>query len=280
MKSYHWALSALITFSVFLVTAHKTISSDAIPFKPLHHDRVVISAPLQVLLYGGDRFLAADVETMRLASTASVSNDIDAVNYLVRAHLLVAQLNPCHEDNYYLGNALLTWGGAVDEGNELLRRATDCRTWDEFPPFFYGFNQYHFHRNIPEAKRALELAAQRSPENYAALMKSAIMLVAGEIDDDQQAAKYLKQQLDQSKDPKLRLLLEKRLVRMEGLIILRSAQKQFEKQFQRDLRSPAELIESGLLSNFPIDPLGLGYVFRDGAFMFKQIRISGIEDKR
>jgi hypothetical protein len=39
---------------------------------------------------------------------------------------VVVQLNPCHEDNYYQGNALLTWGGAVAEGNELLKRATDC----------------------------------------------------------------------------------------------------------------------------------------------------------
>src|SRR5690606_39517058 len=109
----------------------------------LYVDRVVIPAPLLGALHGGDRFLAADLETFRLSATGMDDRGVDT-GYLVRAQREVARLNACHEDNYYLANGLLTWGGAVDEGNEVLRAAVECRFWDEFPPFFYGINLSFF----------------------------------------------------------------------------------------------------------------------------------------
>ena len=69
--------------------------------------RVVISAPILIALHGGDRFLAANLETIRLASTGVDGGFVDA-GYLVRAQRVVSELNPCHEDNYYLANGLLS----------------------------------------------------------------------------------------------------------------------------------------------------------------------------
>jgi hypothetical protein len=280
MRSYTWLLTALLGAAIFLITGHLNSSINHASAQPEVKDRVVISAPVQLLMYAGDSFLAADLELFRLASTAAVSGDSDSTGYLIRAHLLVSQLNPCHEDNYYIGNTLLSWGGAESEGSDLLRRATECRSWDYIPPFLYGMNQHYFHRNNQEAQRALELAASRSPENYATLRKTAIMIAVGEFQDDRMARDYLQRQYEQAADAKLRDMLEKRVGRLDGLIILRTAQKKFEQQFGRPLASPQELLAKGIIQRFPPDPLGIGYEYRNGTFLLRQLRIAGTEKRR
>ena len=190
---------------------------------------------------------------------------------------VVAQLNPCHEDNYYQGNALLTWGGAVAEGNDLLKRATECRSWDEVPPFFYGFNQYFFLHDIEGARAALETAATRATDNAAGFRKFAIMLAAGELNDDSAALDFLQRERAATADPKLQGMLDKRVTRLEGLITLRAAQQRYEIRFGHALTDPAALIESGELDAFPNDPLRIGYEFADGRFRLKELKIAGLE---
>ena len=180
-----------------------------------------------LVLFGGDRFLAASLETMRLAATGAGWGLADT-GYLVRAQQEVAELNPCHEDNYYLANGLLTWGGADREGTEVLRRAMQCRFWDELPAFFYGFNQAFFNKDIAEASRALEMAAQRSAGNAAGFRKLAIMLQAESFADEKLALDYLAQQRAATSDPKLHGMLDKRVVRLQGLVALREAQRRAE----------------------------------------------------
>lgn len=234
---------------------------------------------MQTLLAGGDRFLAANLEAFRSVATTSDAPGATESNasFGIRARRVVAQLNPCHEDNYYFGNALLTWGGSAVEGTDLLKRAMDCRTWDELPAFFYGFNQYYFLHNIPEARRALEIAAQRATDNAAAFRKLAIMLAAGEYKDDEAALTYLQNERDRAKDPKLRQMLDKRVGRLSGLIQLRQAQKAYETRYGKPLADPAALLESGLLQAYPNDPVGIGYEFADGHFRLKEVKIAGLE---
>lgn len=242
-------------------------------------DRVVLSAPVQVLLSGGDRFLAANFESIRAVATASDAPEAAEANasFAIRARRVVAQLNPCHEDNYYQGNALLTWGGAVAEGNDLLRRATDCRFWDEVPPFFYGFNQYFFLHDVDGARTALETAAERATDNAAAFRKFAIMLAAGELKDDNAALEFLQHERAQTNDPKLQGMLDKRIARLQGLMALRAAQKRYEARFGWALADPQALIDSGELAAFPDDPLRIGYEFAEGRFRLKELRIAGLE---
>jgi hypothetical protein len=242
-------------------------------------DRVVIAAPVQLLLAGGDQFLAANFEAIRLAATsdASMAGGSDDAAFRIRAHRVVAQLNPCHEDNYYVGNALLSWGGAPEEGSDLLRRATGCRTWDEFPPFFLGFNEQFFNRNAAGAQHAFEIAAQRSVANAPIFRRMAIMVAAGELDDERMAVNYLKSQRDGADDPRLRDMLDKRVVRLEGLLSLREAQRRYEERFGKPLTDPVVLISSGLLSAFPTDPLRLGYTFANGRFELRKLEIDGME---
>jgi hypothetical protein len=271
------SLLALLGFTAFAGIAFWRAQQPLPVERPQVQDRVVIAAPILLALYGGDRFLAADLETMRLAATGMDDGQSDT-NYLVRAQQVVAQLNACHEDNYYLANGLLAWGGAVNEGNQVLRAAVQCRTWDFVPAFFYGINLAFFQRDTVEARRILELGAQRSPENAANLRKLAVMLQAETFADEQLALDYLIQQRDAASDPKLRGMLDKRVIRLQGLVALREAQRRFEAK-NGALTSLDQLVESGLLPALPNDPLRLGYELREGRIILKKMKIAGMEDQ-
>lgn len=262
------ALSALGLFFLFTYHLHQTP-----PAKRYNtFESVVIPAPIQTVIYGGDRFLGANIESARAASANNVF-DARESTYRIRARKLVAQLNPCHEDNYWIGNAALSWGGAVDDGLELLHSAMQCRYWDEWPAFFYGFNQYFFKKDIDAASNAIEIAAQRSKESAASFRKFSIMLMAGEIDDTRSALAMIERERDQANDPKLREMLDDRVKRLSGLIQLQDAQTAYETKFRQPLEDPKQLISSGMLDAFPVDPLGLGYEFKDQMFHLSELTI-------
>ena len=254
MRARTSLLLGLAAFALFAAIAAWRAQQPVRLTPPLVADRVVISAPLLVALHGGDRFLAANLETMRLSATGMDDRGVDT-GYLVRAQREVARLNACHEDNYYLANGLLTWGGAVEQGNEVLRAAVECRSWDEFPPFFYGINLSFFQRDNEEAARVLEIGAQRSTDNAAAMQKLAVMLRAEQFADERLALNYLVQQRDSSGDPKLKDMLDKRVIRLQGLV------------------------DRSLLDELPTDPLRLGYELRDGSIELKKLKIAGLEEQ-
>lgn len=266
------ALTALLSF--WLLSQWR--SPAAMRAVELPEGQVVIAAPVQLLIYAGDRFLAANIEAMRSAALGPAGEESQAA-YRIRAHRAVAQLNPCHEDNYYLGNAMLSWGGSEDEGNAILERATECRFWDEVPPFYLGFNRYFFYRDLDGAQRALEIAAARSEQNRAAIKRMEIMIAAQEFDDEQMAMNYLRLQREEANDPRLEEMLDDRITRLEGLYTLREAQNRFEQEQGRPLRHPNELLETGLLESFPEDPMRLGYIFVDGVFRLQTRTIQGME---
>lgn len=273
---YRPLLLAVLGFVLFSA-ASQWRSHIPAPETPVIEGRVVIAAPVLLVLFGGDRFLAANLETMRLAATGVDWGQADT-GYLIRAQQEVADLNPCHEDNYYLANGLLSWGGADREGTDVLRRAMDCRFWDELPAFFYGFNQAFFNKDIPEASRALELAAQRATGNAAGFRKLAVMLQAETFADEQLALNYLTQQRDTSSDSKLRAMLDKRVVRLQGLVTLRDAQRRFEAKSGALVRLE-QLVEADFIPALPDDPLRLGYELRAGKIILKKMKIAGMEDQ-
>lgn len=270
-------LLALLGLAVFSVSSQWRANAPA-PAAPVIEGRVVIAAPVLLVLFGGDRFLAANLETMRLAATGVDWGQADT-GYLIRAQQVVAELNPCHEDNYYLANGLLTWGGADREGGEVLRRASACRFWDEYPPFFYGFNKFFFERDVEAAAAYLEEAASRATVNAAGFRKFAIMLKAEQIQDERLALEFLLGEHDRASDPKLKGMLVKRVQRLQGLVTLREAQRRFEEQAGQPLAAPEQLLERGLLAAFPEDPLKLGYEFIDGRFVLKKLKVAGEEDR-
>lgn len=276
--SRYWPLLlALLGLGLFCAASQWRARTPVL-LEPVVEGRVVIAAPVLLVLFGGDRFLAANLETMRLAATGVDFGQVDT-GYLIRAQQEVARLNPCHEDNYYLANGLLTWGGADREGSEILRRASVCRFWDEFPPFFYGFNKSFFERDIEAAASHLEEAASRATSNAAVFRKFAIMLKAEQIQDEQLAVEFLQAEHDQASDPKLKAMLARRVKRLQGLVVLRDAQRRYQALTGKPLTDPGQLIEYGLLAAFPEDPLNLGYEFIDGRIVLKKLKVAGAEDR-
>ena len=240
-------------------------------------DRVVISAPVLLFLAGGDRYLIANIETIRVAATGIESGLVNAY-YLLRAQKVISDLNPCQEHNYYIANALLSWGGASREGGEILQRASDCRFWDELPPFFYGFNRFFFERDVPGALRWLDEAAERASTNSAGYRKLAIMLQVDAFNDERLALNFLRRERAAVRDPKLGQMLDKRIERLQGLIQLREAQQNYEAKFGEPLRYPSQLLDGGVLPALPRDPLGIGYEFSGGRFSLKRLKIAGVEE--
>jgi hypothetical protein len=271
-------VQALLCFALFISVVLWRAGEPPTATPPPPHDRVVIAAPVLTLLYGGDRFLAADLEALRLAATG-IGNGWADTNYLIRAHKVVAELNPCHEDNLYLANGLLTWGGAVDEGGAILQRATECRHWDHVPPFLYGFNQYFFNRDIETAQQLLELAASRSERDAAALRKLAVMIEVEQIEDEKIALDLLRRERDQARSAQLTAMLDKRVRRLEGLALLREAQRTYEQRTGKPLQEPGELLAAGILDEFPQDPMNWGYEFKDGRFVLRKIKVAGVEER-
>lgn len=252
--------------------------------RPAVADRVVFSAPVQIVLAAGDPYLAANFETIRVMATADDDprNAAASASYRIRAHRVVAQLNPCNEDNYYVANAMLSWGGAPGEGLDVLRRAVACRRWDEFPAFFYGFNLWFFNRDAGAARAALEMAAERArdPHNAASMRNVGIMIEAGEFADGRAALTFLEHEREQVADERLREMLTKRIGRLQGLLTLREAQARYEALTGKALVQPQALLQEGILDAFPQDPLRLGYEFVDGHFRLREIRIPGMERMR
>lgn len=244
------------------------------PLEQVEISKIVLSPSIALVLYGGDRYLAANYESIRLSVGGLGEAGIDT-DYLVRAQGVVSQLNPCHEDNYYLANGLLAWGGGQDKAAAIIRRAIDCRSWDGIPPFFYGINKAFFDQDIDEAERFLNISAMRWPENAAALNKLAIMLRVEKFADEKLALNYLVKQRDSVTDQKLRSMLDKRVVRLTGLVDVRSAQRRYEARYG-PLQALDQLLLTGELKSLPSDPLGLGYELRNGRIELQKLKIAGL----
>jgi tetratricopeptide (TPR) repeat protein len=270
-------LLAVLAYLLFAVATNYIRSQ---PVQTVEMDgSVVLPPPLQTILYFGDPFLAANIESSRILATGG---DLKGVlgDYYNRLHPTIAQLNPCHEDNYYIANAFLAWAGGVEPAIQILSKATQCRFWDEVPPFFLGYNLYFFKQDYAGAKAELDKAADRSTDNRIGFRKMGIMFGSGAYPDTKAARNYLALQREQASDPKLRAMLDQRIARLEGLILLRDAQSTFQQRFGKTLENPMDLITSGMLKQFPSDPMRLGYEFTEGRFSLKELKIRGMEKVR
>jgi len=224
-------------------------------------DTLVAMPPVLLLgLYGGDRHLAANLESARLMVADAENAPAAGLRYYQQAHAAISSLNPCHEDNYYVANSILAWGGAQTEAFRILQRATDCRFWDDWPAFFYGYNQLYFNQDAATAARYMQLAADRHGENRLMFQRLAITLQARGL-GTKQAIAFLQAQQQSSRDARLRRSLGYRIERLQGLLQLEDAGASYQQRFGHPLRQAQDLLKTGILPAFPQDPLGLGYTF-------------------
>lgn len=221
--------------------------------------RVRLPLPVQIAYSGGDAFLAANINVFRgLMVDAKVS---EPETYRIQAQLQAdaARLNPWHEDNYYVGAAILPWNGQVDAAQYVLKQASLARVWDMWPPFFYAFNAMYFEHDMNQAGEWAEVAAQRHPTNAAALRDMAAKWYE-RGDDPVFALGILRAMHEQSRDDNFRLLLEARMQRLEGLRALRRAQQAYQSEQGKPPASLGDMVGYAGLAQLPQDPLMLGYM--------------------
>lgn len=220
--------------------------------------RVRLPIPVQLAYAGGDRFLAANLNVFRsLMVDARIT---ESETYRVQGQLQAdaSFFNPRHEDNYYVGAAILPWNGQVETAQLVLLRAAESRGWDMWPAFYYAFNAMYFEHDMQRAGHWAEVAAERNPANAATLRDIAAKWYE-RGDDPRLALGILKAMYEQSRDENFRLLLQARIMRLEGLQALRAAAAAYVAEHAAPAPSLEALQGYGGLQAVPQDPLQLGY---------------------
>lgn len=220
---------------------------------------VAVSPVMQLILAGGDPYLAANMGTFR-ALIISVEQ-LDAAGFAVLSKVQqdVSLLNAANEDNYYLAQAVLPWVGDVVAANNIVSRAAEARKRDFLPLFFLGFNQMYFERDFISAARSIEMSAGRVDGQLRENLLNLSAKFYERADDPQLALNFVKSIQSSARDPALKAFLQARVVRLEGLMALQSAAKRYQSRTGKVPESLGVLVRAGDVRALPIDPLGFGY---------------------
>lgn len=230
--------------------------------RPTSAPELLISLPrfAQVLLAGGDRYLAANLAGFRVlvADTGRMS----AADYAVQAKLQrdIAWFNPLHEDNYYIAAAILPWNGQVDAAQYVLRKASDARTFDWYPLFHYGFLFYHFHKDpAAGAKWLLEAVPRaRNQQDEWALQNLAAMWIEKGY-RTANAAGMVEGMAANSPKGAFRNYLQVRAQRLRDLAALQDAVTLYRERYGKGVEKLDDLVRGGVIAALPEDPLGVGF---------------------
>lgn len=227
--------------------------------------QVALPRIAQVVMAGGDRFLAANVASFRalVASTETMTTENYRIQGIVQQD--VAWFNPAHEDNYYVAAAILPWNGQLDAAQEVLRRAAAARPFDAMPAFYRAFNVLHFNKDPVVASRWLLAAAEQTldTDQRVQLQNLAAHWVA-KGEDLNFAVRFHREMARTSANKAFAAHLEKRAIRLENLIELQRAVERYRERFG-DLPSDiALLVKRGVLQQLPVDPIGGQYILDGG----------------
>lgn len=221
---------------------------------------VTLPVFVQVVLAGGDRYLAASWAAVRALVTETVRMKPDDYQILARVQQDASWLNPAHEDNYYTAAAILPWEGQVQATQTILRRATAARPFDVQPPFYYGFYMVHFLDDPLGAAEWLRRAALHLPDpNERLMLQDVAARWLGRSQDLDMAARIVDAMAAQTKRKDFADYLHKRSQRLRDLAMLRRAADEYRQRVGRPPNSLADLQSQGIVKRLPVDPLGIGY---------------------
>ncbi len=224
---------------------------------------IQVALPLfgQVVLSGGDRYLAANLGAIRALVTETAKMQSDQYKILAKVQLAVSWLNPAHEDNYYVAAAILPWYGQVDAAQTILRRASLARADDYQPAFFYAFNLMHFKHDAKGASEWLRRSAsQLRDEDERITMENFAASWLDRADDLGLAIAVVDAMAKQAKRKDFRTYLEQRVGRLRDLRRLRNLADAYHERTGQRPGSIEDLVRSGFLDAIPVDPFGIGYV--------------------
>jgi hypothetical protein len=173
-------------------------------------------------------------------------------------------LDPYFYDPYYFATAILPWEGhLVQETNRLLEKGTRYRDWDWVPPFFMGFNQFYFLQENAAASESL-MKAWRRP-GAPSMLASLAARLAEKGKQTENAIVFLEELLKRTEDKRLRKQYETRVDFLKGALYLENAVARYRKRFGKMPSRLEALVDQGIISGIPRDPLGgLYYISSDG----------------
>lgn len=215
----------------------------------------------QVLMAGGDRYLAANLAGFRVL--VADTGRMGSKDYAVQAKLQrdVAWFNPAHEDNYYIAAAILPWNGQVDAAQYVLRKASDARTFDWYPLFHCGFLFYHFHKDPATGAEWLLKGVPRvtnQQDEWALQQTAAAWIEKGY--QTASAAGMVEAMAGNAPRGAFRNYLQLRARRLRDLAVLQEAVSLFRQRHDgKNVESLDDLVSSGLIKEIPQDPLKMGF---------------------
>jgi hypothetical protein len=222
----------------------------------------VMPAPVNLLLAAGDSYLAANLIMFRVI----ISVGEGQVHFKDRAELQMqaATFNPLLEDNYYQAAASLPWEGFVEEGQFVLKRASDARVNDPWPSFFNGFSDYYFRQNFVGAAEHVLVSAGRSSGQNRRLFKDVAAKWLTKGANYQLALGMVTELVSNTKSPVTKARLQLRVQRLQNLIMLEDAMAEFESQYNNQPSGIQSLVERNIIATVPSDPWGAEYIIASG----------------
>lgn len=227
---------------------------------------ISVNLPLfvQVLMAGGDRFLAANVGTFFAIVTDTAKMKPEEYKILAKTQEDVSWLNPAHEDNYYTATAILPWSGEVEATQTILRRASLARPFDYQPAFYYGFNEVYFKKDrIGAATWLREAALKLQDVNERTILENYAARWLDQSDDLGLSIAVIESMARQTQRQDFRKYLLQRVERLKNLQMLRQAANEFHVNTGESLTSLSQLVDKGIIQAVPTDPFGMGYMLDD-----------------
>lgn len=222
--------------------------------------QVALPLFIQVVMAGGDRFLAANLGAIRALITETAKMQPDDYKVLAKVQVDASWLNPAHEDNYYIASAILPWSDQVDAAQTVLRRASLARFFDYQPAFYYAFNLLHFKGDATGASEWLRTAAAKLPDGDERLiMENFAARWLDRADDLGLAIMVVEAMAKQAKRKDFRNYLLLRVQRLRDMLALRQAAEAYRQENGQPLQNFDQLVAAGLIAKLPVDPFGIGY---------------------
>jgi hypothetical protein len=279
LNSFVNYLLLVVGAAIFLVASlnlrqHKRIDATS-------EIQVVLPLFIQVLMTGGDRFLAANLGATRALITESAKMQPEEYKIQAKVQVDASWLNPAHEDNYYIASATLPWNGQVEAAQIVLGRSSLARPFDYQPAFYYAFNLVYFKKDAAKAAEWLRTAAAKlENEDDRLLMEGFAARWLDRANDLGVAIAVVESMAKQTKQKDFRAYLLQRAQRLRGLLFLRNAATTYKQQYGRSIMSIEQLVSAGLIANIPDDPFGVGYALgSDGVPIFGGVRVDEYGNK-
>lgn len=260
---------ALLLALVFVATAERLKSA---PRQSVSVEmQVALPLFVQVFMALGDRYLAADIASIRALVVATERMRPEEFKVLAKVQEDVSWLNPAHEDNYYIAFAILSQYGELDAAQTILARASHMRYFDYQPAFFYGFNQWYYKHDPVGAAAWMREAAEKLPDPDQRLtMQNMAARWMDKAQDTELAIRVVEAMAKEARRKDFRAYLETRVVRLRQLQQLRMAAATYRERYGRPLPNLQELVSSGILPALPTDPFGFGFGFdRQGEIVLR-----------